>query len=578
MRIAWLALLIATPALAQEAIPDDPLAPVGQDSDAPPPGETTPVVFHPVLAVPRDWREEFAAIRSSHWAEAQAGIAALPDGPLKPVAKAELYLAKGSPRVELAPLLALLAEAPDLPQADQLQRMAIARGAIEPPRIADEKPIVSLGSSPRRQRARPVSGDGAADSLRARLDPLVKVNDAEDADLALVSQWIFLSPEGRAEAAQRVAWIYYILGRDIDARRIADAGRIGARGEWSGQAAWISGLAAWRGGDCRASQSAFAETARQTSDRELGAAAAYWGARSAQSCRRAAEVEPLMLAAARFPDSFYGLVARETLGMATRLPAPTPRSSAAASRPNAVRARELLAIGERALADSMLREQARTGPEAEHRDLALLAGTLGLPGTQYWLAHNGPRGAAVDPSVRFPTMRWTPSGGWRIDPALGHAHTRQESDFRPAVVSPAGAVGLMQVRPGTAGDLARARGVGLGFLTDPATNLEYGQSYIEQIRGKSATRGQLLKVIAAYNAGPLPVDRWNSIDDKGDPLLWTESLPYWETRYYVPTVLRNMIVYQGLSGEAQPELKAIAEHRWPTFPAPRAYLGAAPAR
>ena len=88
----------------------------------------------------------------------------------------------------------------------------------------------------------------------------------------------------------------------------------------------------------------------------------------------------------------------------------------------------------------------------------------------------------------------------------------------------------------------------------------------------------MLKVIAAYNAGPLPVDRWNSIDDKGDPLLWTESLPYWETRYYVPTVLRNMIVYQGLSGEAQPELKAIAEHRWPTFPAPRAYLGAAPAR
>ena len=208
----------------------------------------------------------------------------------------------------------------------------------------------------------------------------------------------------------------------------------------------------------------------------------------------------------------------------------------------------------------------------------MLAGTLGLPGTQYWLAHNGPRGAAVDPSVRFPTMRWIPSGGWRIDPALGHAHARQESDFRTAVVSPAGAVGLMQVRPGTAGDMARARGTAFVTLTDPATNLEYGQSFIELMRGKTATRGQLLKVIAAYNAGPLPVDRWNAIYDKGDPLLWTESLPYWETRYYVPTVLRNMIVYQGLSGEAQPELKAIAEHRWPAFPAPRSSLGAAPAR
>ena len=134
------------------------------------------------------------------------------------------------------------------------------------------------------------------------------------------------------------------------------------------------------------------------------------------------------------------------------------------------------------------------------------------------------------------------------------------------IVSPAGAVGLMQVRPGTAGDFARARGVVLGDLTNPAINLEYGQSFIEMMRGKPATRGQLLKVIAAYNAGPLPVDRWNSINDKGDPLLWMESLPYWETRYYVPSVLRNMFVYQGMAGRPQPALKSLAEHQWPAFP------------
>ena len=579
MRIALISLLIASPALAQQTPPDDPLAPIGQDSESPPPeetspSETTPVVVTPVIAVPRDWREEFAAIRSSHWAEAQAGIAALPDGPIKPVARAELYLAKGSPKAELAPLLALIAEAPDLPQADQLQRMAVARGAFEPPRIAYEKPIVFLGASPRRQKSRPVSGDPLADPLRIRLDPLVKADNAEDADLTLVANWVFLTSEARAEAAQRVAWIYYVRGNDFDTRRVADAGRAGARGEWGGQAAWISGLAAWRMGDCKASQAAFADTARMTSDRELGAAAAYWGARSAQACRRPREVEALMMAAARSPDSFYGLVARETLGMSTRLPAPTARNAGVASRPNVVRARELLAIGERAQADAMLHQQARTGPESEHRDLALLAGTMGLPGTQYWLAHNGPRGAQVDLALRFPTMHWAPSGGWRVDPALCLAHARQESDFRTAVVSPAGAVGLMQVRPGTAGDVARARGVPLGILTDPATNLEYGQSFIELLRGKGATRGQLPKVIAAYNAGPLPVDRWNSINDKGDPLLWVESLPYWETRYYVPSVLRNMFVYQGLSGEPQPELKAIAEHKWPAFPAARAYLGA----
>ena len=89
------------------------------------------------------------------------------------------------------------------------------------------------------------------------------------------------------------------------------------------------------------------------------------------------------------------------------------------------------------------------------------------------------------------------------------------------------------------------------------------------MRRNPGTQGQLPKVIAAYNAGPVPVSRWNYINDKGDPLLWIESLPYWETRYYVPAVLRNMWVYQRLGGAPQPTLKAVAEHQWPAFPTSR---------
>ena len=158
--------------------------------------------------------------------------------------------------------------------------------------------------------------------------------------------------------------------------------------------------------------------------------------------------------------------------------------------------------------------------------------------------------------------------GWRVDPALAFGHIVQESAFRRTAVSGAGAVGLMQVRPGSAGDMARARGLAYSpaMLTDPRANLEFGQSYIEMLRGSSATAGQLPRVIASYNAGPLPVSRWASINDKGDPLLWIESIPYWETRYYVPSVLRNMWVYQGLNGEDTTTLKDVAQHRWPTFP------------
>ena len=126
----------------------------------------------------------------------------------------------------------------------------------------------------------------------------------------------------------------------------------------------------------------------------------------------------------------------------------------------------------------------------------------------------------------------------------------------------------MQVLPTTAELVSRNRGVpySRSVLTNPIYNLEYGQSFIEMMRGNRATAGQLPRVIASYNAGPLPVARWAAINDKGDPLLWMESNPYWETRYYVPAVLRNMWVYQGLNHQPTPTLKAIAEHRWPTFP------------
>ena len=118
-------------------------------------------------------------------------------------------------------------------------------------------------------------------------------------------------------------------------------------------------------------------------------------------------------------------------------------------------------------------------------------------------------------------------------------------------VSPIGATGLLQVRPGTASDMARAAGLAYSqaSLSDPRYNLEYGQSFIERLRASGATRAQLPKVIASYNAGPVPVARWASIQDNGDPLLWIESIPYWETRYYVPAVMRNLWVYEGLAGK-----------------------------
>ena len=563
------AILLAIAAVTAQ--PADPLAPLTQPQPVvlqptPPP---PPV---PTVVVPTTWRGVFDAIRAGSWTAAQAGIDSLPPSALTPVAKAELYTAKGSPSVDLGRLQSLIAEAPELPSADQLARLAMTRGATTAPLVMQRRPVVSLGSAPRRTRARPVSGEPLADALRSQLDTLVKTDSAADAEAAFLAQAPYLSADARAEAAQRIAWIYYATGQDFHARRIADYWRQGASGEWGSQAAWISGLASWRLGDCNAASRSFREVAATATQRELGAGGYYWAARSEQACRRPQSVQGLLKAAAASPESFYGLIARETLGADTRLPPPSRSSTAAVDAlPNVRRARELVAIGERRLAEDLLRHQARIGAPADHSALVEVARQLDLAGTQFWLATNGQRGARVEAASRYPMPAWAPVRGWRVEPSLAFAHAIQESNFQSGAVSPIGAVGLLQVRPGTASDMARAAGIpySTAALYDPAYNLEFGQSFIERMRSSAYTGGQLPKVIASYNAGPLPVGRWAYIQDKGDPVLWIESIPYWETRYYVPAVMRNLWVYEGLARREPDSLKALAQHRWPAFPAAR---------
>jgi soluble lytic murein transglycosylase len=572
--------------LPEQPVQGTPVVPPTQPSAEPiiiTPAPAGPVLAQPVpapiLRVPRTWAEVFDAIRGGRWAEAQAGIAVLPRGPLTPVAKAKLYTAKGSPLVSLQQIQALLAEAPELPQAEQLARMAVSRGATTGLPYVARRPITWLGNAPSRSRARAVSGEPAADQLRAQLDPLIKADDALNAELLLMQNAPLLSYEARAEAGQRVGWAYYAIGRDADARRVADTWRLGAVGEWATQSAWVSGLASWRLGDCEAASRSFREVATRATQRELAAGGYYWAARAEQACRRPRSVAPLLRAAASSPESFYGLLARETLGAEKKLPSDAHGGlGGIESLPNVRRAEELVRIGQPWLAEELLKHQAQIGRASEHHALIELAKKLDLPAAQFWLAHNGQPGAVVDPVDRYPIPRWRPQGGWRIDPALALAHMRQESNFRADAVSPAGAVGLMQVLPVTASQMARVNGVPPTNLFDPTSNIAFGQSFIETMRGSSATQGQLPKIIAAYNAGPLPVARWSATLGAGDPLLWIESIPYWETRYYVPAVFRNLWVYQGLAHAEMPTLTALAQHRWPAFPTAQTNLAAADVR
>lgn len=519
------------------------------------------------------YRALFEALEANQWSEVQALISDAPDSPLKAIAKAEYFLAASSPRAELGPLLVLLNEAPHIPQAAQLGRLAKKRGAQLLPDLPQRQRLSYIPGSPIRSKPRVSDGDIAAQAVREQIRQFIKSDNPRSAEMYLTETGDSLSPDVLTEMQQRVAWSYYIENEDKSALRMAQLAQQG-RGEWVVHADWVAGLAAWRLDDCVTSGAAFDNVGQRANNKDLKVAGLYWGSRADLACGRPERVQTKLQQAAKYSDSFYGLLAAQSLGMDIQSD-PATESFAGQDwkslrkHDNIRAAIALVEIGREALADEVLRHQARIGAKDDHVALLKLARELNLPRTQLWLAHHAPSGVRPGNQARFPAPKWTPDGGWRVDPALVYAHTLQESAFRSRAVSPANAIGLMQVRPGTAGDIAKARGEKFekAQLFRPSTNLEYGQSYLEYLSRSPITDGKLPKIAAAYNAGPGSMQRWNTeINDKGDPLLFMESIPFVETRGYVSIILRNYWMYERQAGISSVSKKAMAQNQWPQFP------------
>ena len=138
-----------------------------------------------------------------------------------------------------------------------------------------------------------------------------------------------------------------------------------------------------------------------------------------------------------------------------------------------------------------------------------------------------------------------------LDPLLVAGLIHQESVFMPEAVSPAGAVGLMQIMPSTGTRVAQRiglEGFRVEWLREPEVNLEIGTAYLQGLA--SQYDADWPRVFAAYNAGPGAVARWTAWMPAADADEFIEGIRYRETRIYVKKVLYNWSLYHRIYGSA----------------------------
>ena len=285
----------------------------------------------------------------------------------------------------------------------------------------------------------------------------------------------------------------------------------------------------------------------------------YWSARARLLAGDADARAPLEAMARE--RSYYGFLAARHLGLDYRLgharTEPDPAVlDAVASRPAARRALEWHALERPVAARREWRELLHALPDAQLDAATHIAHAHGWHEAAIRSAARAQRWNDLE--VRFPLAHEdavvhasTRSG---LSPARIYAVVRQESAFMEDVRSSAGALGLMQVLPGTARAVARRAGLRrprASDLLDPDRNLLLGSLYLARLERRYA--GHPVLASAAYNAGPSRVRRWQP-DEAVSSEVWIETIPFRETRRYVQRVLAYQVIYAHRLGEEPPDL------------------------
>ena len=284
------------------------------------------------------------------------------------------------------------------------------------------------------------------------------------------------------------------------------------------------------------------------------ARAAYWRGRAAEATGQFEEMHAQYAAAAHYPTAYYGQLARARLGLDEIVLQNPPSKSMRDSAREMLHAADILyAIGERDLAVSFMRDFAEESSDVtavaalgqltahfEDAQAMLLIGKTAVA-----------RGLAMDqyafPDIGVPLYS---AIGPPLDRCIIYSIVRTESGFDQRDMSPAKAVGLMQITPAAGRDTAKRFGVAYDWnrlVSDPVYNTQIGAAEVAALLKEY--RGSYIMTFAAYNAGRGRVQQWvaqhgDPRDPKVDAVDWVERIPFAETRNYVQRVVENLQIYR----------------------------------
>lgn len=524
----------------------------------------------------------FAFQDAEDWDAADRVIADLSDPVLMGHVLVQRFLHPTAYETTYAELSDWLENYSDHPGAARIYRLAIKKlpAGADRPEQPESRYLRGNGvygyatSRPLPKRTLTAEQDQIVTDRTAQIRSLISKGEAGAARDLLSSQelrdWL---TAGQYDALRaRVARAYFVGGDDAEALRMAE--RAAKRSsDLVPESHWTAGLAAWRLGEIERAADHFEILARkEIAAPDLIAGGAYWAARANGVLRRPAGIVDMLRVAANHPHTMYGMLALRSLFDKPDFRWDAPRFSASMIKalmraPAIQRAVALSEIGRKDVAEDELRTLfPRVDPDVAPA-LLVVAEKLSLAGLEIRIGSQlvVTKGGRHDRSL-YPIPNWAPHSGFSVDRALVFALVRQESVFQADAKSPAGARGLMQIMPGTATYIdgeEHYNGASADKLFSPAVNLELGQKYLRHLFELDDVGGNMIFMLAAYNAGPGRLQNWlEQLDYRQDPLLFIESIPAQETRRYIRRVLANLWTYRSRLGQRPASLDQLAAGRW----------------